>query len=173
MSDARGCFSPSRPDQTAPPMVDVFHSKNATDSLNASRSRSLQRTMRLIPNRGKDGWLLGFGKLDFGRKATKLRIRRGSSAVSFQLSYSSSLVAPDLTLSTFWLRQMPTALMSIGLKPSCREPTGTPAVLKSLTQAGDVILIGDLVCCGGASATRHPLRPGSVRPLTDRRSLAC
>jgi hypothetical protein len=119
--------------------------KNATDSLNASRSRSLQRTMRLIRNRGKDGWLLGFGKLDFGRKATKLRIRRGSSAVSFQLSYSSSLVAPDLNLSTFWLRQMPTALMSIGLKPSCREPTGTPAVLKSLTQAGDVILIGDLV----------------------------
>jgi hypothetical protein len=55
--------------------------------------------------------------------------------VSFQLSYSSSLVALDLTSSTFWLRQMLGALMSIGLKPSCREPTATPAVFKSLTQA--------------------------------------
>jgi len=62
----------------------------------------------------------------------KLRILRGSSAVSFQSSYSSSLVAPDLTLSTFWLRQMPAALMSIGLRPSYREPTATPAALKSL-----------------------------------------
>src|SRR6516162_8855786 len=104
--------------------------------------------MRLIRNRGQDEWLLGFGKLGFGRKAAKQRIRRGSSAVSFQLSYSSSLVAPDLTLSTFWLRQMPTALMSIGLKPNCREPIGTPAVLKSLTQAGDVI---------------HPMRQPSPR----------
>src|SRR5215467_557539 len=84
---------------------------------------------------GQDGWLLGFGKLGFGRKAAKLRILRDSSAVSFQLSYSSSLVAPDLTLSTFWLRQMPAPRMSIGLKPSCCEPTATPAVLKSLTQA--------------------------------------
>jgi hypothetical protein len=91
--------------------------------------------MRLIRNRGKDGWLLGFGKLDFGRKATKLRIRMESSAVSFQLSYSSSLVAPDLTSSTFWRRQMPAALMSIGLRHLCREPTATPAALKSLTQA--------------------------------------
>src|SRR5262245_51667680 len=90
--------------------------------------------MRLIRNRGKDGWLLGFGKLDFGRKATKLRIRMDSTAVSFQLSYSSSLVAPDLILSTFWLRQMPAALMSIGLKPSCRARTATPAVLKFLAQ---------------------------------------
>jgi len=90
--------------------------------------------MRLIRNRGKDGWL-GFGKLDFGRKAAKLRIRMDSSAVSFQLSYSSSLVAPDLTLSTLWPRQMPAALMSIGLKQSCRETTATPTVLKSLTQA--------------------------------------
>ena len=55
--------------------------------------------------------MLAFGKLDFGRKAAKLRIRRGSSAVSFQLSCSSSLVAPDLTLSTFKLRQAPAALM--------------------------------------------------------------
>src|SRR6516165_69466 len=91
--------------------------------------------MRLIRNRGQDEWLLGFGKLGFGRKAAELRIRRGSSAVSFQLSYSSSLVAPDLTLSTFWLRQMPAPPMSIGLKPSYCEPTATPAVLKSLTQA--------------------------------------
>jgi hypothetical protein len=30
---------------------------------------------------------------------------------------------------------MPAALMSIGLKQSCRETTATPAVLKSLTQA--------------------------------------
>src|SRR6516225_12464729 len=91
--------------------------------------------MRLIRNRGQDGWQLGFGKLGFGRKVAKLRIHRGSSAVSFQLSYSSSLVAPDLTLSTFWHRQTPAALMSIGLRPSYREPTATPAVLKSLTQA--------------------------------------
>src|SRR6516165_2769358 len=84
---------------------------------------------------GQDGWLLAFGKLDFGRKAAKLRIRRGSSAVSFQLSCSSSLAAPDLTLSTFRLRQTPAALTSIGLKASCREATDTPAVLKSLTQA--------------------------------------
>ena len=34
--------------------------------------------------RGKDGWLMGFGKLDFGRKAAKLRTRMDSSAVSFQ-----------------------------------------------------------------------------------------
>ena len=78
---------------------------------------------------------MGFGKLDFGRKAAKLRTRMDSSAVSFQLSYSSSLLAPGLTLSTFWLRQTPAALMSIGLRPSYREPTATPAVLKSLTQA--------------------------------------
>src|SRR5215471_11037443 len=91
--------------------------------------------MRLIRNRGKDGWLLGFGKLDFGRNAAKLRIRMDSSAVSFQSSYSSSLVAPDLTLSTLWPRQMPAALMSIGLKQSCRETTATPTVLKSLTRA--------------------------------------
>src|SRR5262249_47505282 len=91
--------------------------------------------MRLIRNREKDGWLQGFGKLGFGRKVTKLRIRMDSSAVSFQLSYSSSLVAPDLTSSTFWLQQMLAALMSIGLKPSYREPTAIPAVLKSLTQA--------------------------------------
>src|SRR5262249_23951831 len=91
--------------------------------------------MRLIRNRGKDGWLLGFGKLDFGRKAAKLRIRMESSAVYFQSSYSSSLVAPDLTLSTSWPRQMPAALMSIGLKQSCRETTATPTVLKSLTRA--------------------------------------
>jgi CRP-like cAMP-binding protein len=69
--------------------------------------------------------------LDFGRKATKLRIRMDSSAVSFQLSYSSSLVGPDLTSSTFWRRQMPAAMMSIGLRQSCREPTATAAVLKS------------------------------------------
>src|SRR6516162_2104459 len=92
-------------------MLDVFHSKSATDSLIASRSRYSQSTIRLIRNRGQDGWLLAFGKLDFGRKAAKLRIRRGSSAVSFQLSCSSSLVAPDLTLSTFKLRQAPAALM--------------------------------------------------------------
>src|SRR6516162_2701371 len=116
-------------------MLDVFHSKSATDSLIASRSRYSQSTIRLIRNRGQDGWLLAFGKLDFGRKAAKLRIRRGSSAVSFQLSCSSSLAAPDLTLSTFRLRQTPAALTSIGLKPSCREATDTRAVLKSLTQA--------------------------------------
>jgi hypothetical protein len=69
----------------------------------------------------KDGWLLGFGKLGSGRKAAKLRIRMDSSAVSFQLSYSWSLVALDLTLSTFLLRQMPAALMWIGLRPSCRR----------------------------------------------------
>jgi hypothetical protein len=39
----------------------LFHSKNATESLIASRSRYSQRTIRLIRNRGKDGWLLGFG----------------------------------------------------------------------------------------------------------------
>src|SRR5262249_55731382 len=58
-----------------------------------------------------------------------------SSEVSFQLSYSSSLVAPDLPSSTFWLHRMLAARMSIGLKPSGREPTATPTVLKSLTQA--------------------------------------
>src|SRR5215471_15771575 len=60
-----------------------------------------------------------------------------SSAVFFLLNYLWSLVAPDRTSSIFSLRQMPTALMSIGLKPSCREPTAAPAVLKSLTQAPD------------------------------------
>ena len=91
--------------------------------------------MRLIRNSGKGGWL-DVGKLGFGRKAAKLHIRMDSSAVSFPLSYSSSLVAPDLTLSIFWLREMPAALMSIGLEPSYRrEPTDTAAILKSLRQA--------------------------------------
>src|SRR6516165_3399113 len=113
-----------------------FPQQNATDSLNCEQI-SLIAAYHAIDFEiwGQDGWLLGFGKLGFGRKAAKLRILRDSSAVSFQLSYSSSLVAPDLTLSTFWLRQMPAPLMSIGLKPSCCEPTATPAVLKSLTQA--------------------------------------
>src|SRR5262249_1682381 len=60
-----------------------------------------------------------------------------SSAGFFLLNYLWSLVAPDRTSSIFSLRQMPTALMSIGLKPSCREPTAAQAVLKSLTQAPD------------------------------------
>jgi hypothetical protein len=91
--------------------------------------------MRLIRNSGKGGWL-DVGKLGFGRKAANPHIRMDSSAVSFPLSYSSSLVAPDLTLSIFWLREMPAALMSIGLEPSYRrEPTDTTAILKSLRQA--------------------------------------
>jgi hypothetical protein len=47
-----------------------------------------------------------------------------------------ALVAPDLTLSIFLLREMPAALMSIGLEQSYRrEPTATGATLKSLRQA--------------------------------------
>jgi len=53
----------------------------------------------------------------------------------FSVKLFVELSRPDLTLSTFWLRQTPAALMSIGLRPSYREPTATPAVLKSLTQA--------------------------------------
>ena len=46
-----------------------------------------QRTIRLIRNSGKDGWL-DVGKLSFGRKAVKLHTRMDSSAVSFPLSFS-------------------------------------------------------------------------------------
>src|SRR5262244_1800920 len=53
----------------------------------------------------------------------------------FSVKLFVELSRPDLTLSTFWLRQMPAPRMSIGLKPSCCEPTATPAALKSLTQA--------------------------------------
>jgi hypothetical protein len=35
-------------------------------------------------------WLPSFGKLGFGRKAATLRIRMGSFAASFRLSFSSS-----------------------------------------------------------------------------------
>jgi len=50
---------------------------------------------------GKGRMAAGLWQVGLWQKAAKLRIRMDSSAVSFQLSYSSSLVAPGLTLSTF------------------------------------------------------------------------
>jgi len=104
-------------------------------SFNSSSPHYWELTMRLIRNSGKDGWL-EVGKLGFGGKAAKLHTRMESSAVSFPLSSSYCLVAPDLTLSIFLLREMPATLMSIGLEGSYRrEPTATGATLKSLKQA--------------------------------------
>jgi hypothetical protein len=103
--------------------------------LSSSSLHCRRRTMQSFRSSGNGGWL-DVGKLGFGRKAAKLHIRMDSSAVSFPLSYSSSLVAPDLTLSIFLLRQMPAALISIGLEQSYRrEPTAPGATLKSLGQA--------------------------------------
>jgi hypothetical protein len=103
-------------------------------NLHEPRPITLRRTVEAFSasggeNRG-DGWLLGFGTLGFGRKVAKLRIHRANSAVSFQLSYSSSLVAPDLTLSTFWLRQTPAALISNWIKAELSRADRHPSSFK-------------------------------------------
>jgi hypothetical protein len=133
-------------------LAEVFHSGVATESLLANRACRCSVLCGRVEIGERTDMATQLWQVGLGRKVATLRIRMGSFAVSSRLSCSSSLVAPDRTLSTFSLPQMPPTPISIGLKLRCCEPIAAPARSHSAAPA-----------VSGWSRMGGPLRPSGGR----------